>query len=245
MNLSFVRKNLIGKLVVMFVLPACTSVASSDLKTSGMSSRITVTVNGAGASTVSEQLNVDTNATDFVQLSSGDALTAKAGSQSQPMTGTSLLGAISYSAAFTGEAAENTAYTVSLTRASPNTSAPSSTVSIPAPFTISAPAASAQFSRATGDIVVTYSPSGKADPVTWTISGSCTSGSSGSLTGDPGTFTIAHGTLLPPTVDAGAPPTCPLTLTLTRTRPGTLDPAFQGGSITSSQQQTVEISSAP
>jgi hypothetical protein len=240
------QKNLLSKLMVMFVIPACTSVQSSDVKTAGMTAHMNVSVNGAGASTVSTTLNVDTSVTDFVQLSSGDTLTAKAGTQSEAMTASSILGAVSYSAAFTGESAGGTTYTVDLERASPNTSAASNTVTLPSPITISAPAAAATFSRATGDIVVTYTPSGLSDPVTWTLAGPCINVANGSLTADPGTFTIAHGTLTaPPTPDAGPASACALTLSLTRTHSGTIDPAFEGGSITASQVQTVQLQSTP
>ena len=244
MNRFQFRKNLLAGLLTPFLVVACTSVASTDIKTAGITANLTVTGNPNGSTTVDAPLDVDTNATDTVQVTGGDTLTAKAGSQSQPMTATDLLGGYSYSAAFSGEDDGGTVYTVSFNRTS-DVSAPNSTVTMPAPIAISSPASSASFSRATGNIVVDYSPSGGPDPVSWTLGGACINQAGTSLTADPGTFTIVAGSVTVPTGTTTAPGSCSVTLTISRTRTGTIDPAYEGGSINATQTQSVSFISTP
>jgi hypothetical protein len=229
--------------LALFGVGACTDLQSSDLKTAGMSAHINVTADGSGASTSAATLNVDSNITDYVQLTAGDTLVTTVAGQTQTMAATTTLGIITYSAGFTSEDAAGTSYTVALNRSAGNTSAPSSTVTMPAPFTVSAPASSQSFSRANNDITVTYSGSGQPDAMSWTTSGDCINLASASISGDPGTFVIAKGTLA--LQGSNQTQNCTVTLTLSRTRVGTLDTAYYGGAITAAQQRTVTFTSTP
>jgi hypothetical protein len=228
--------------VVVFV-PACTSVKSTDIDTSGMSAHMTVTADGQGDTAVSAELNVDTNATDFVDVSSGDSLSAAAGGgPGRSMTRSDLLGVISYGTSFTGEDAPGTAYTIAFSRNAPNVSAPSSTCTIPQPFAITAPASGMSFSRSTDAVLVTYSNGGQSDAMTYLVSGSCVNTAGGTVPADSGSVAIPKGTL----VDSAGPSTCMATLTLRRSRTGRLDPAFgYGGSISCDQTRTVTFTSTP
>jgi hypothetical protein len=221
---------------------ACTKVASTDLKTSGMSASMNVTADGTGKSTANAQLFVGDSLVDRVDLVGGDTLTATAGNQTQTLQRTNVLNVVTYSADFQGADQEGTKYTIAFTRAS-DTNAPNSIATMPAPFSILTPAASASFSRAGDDITITYA-GGTSDKMSWLASGCIQTVGTQYLTGDPGTFTITKGTLKPDAQSAMA--TCNVTITLYRTRSGQLDPAYgHGGSIFAQQTRTLTISSKP
>ena len=221
-----------------FTLAACTDLQSSDLKTAGMSAHMTIISDDSGQTTVNAWLHVDNNATDFVTLSSGDTLTATAGTQSQSMSEDDALNDVSYTTTFSSENASGAVYTVALERQS-DTSAPDSTCTLPAPFTVASPASGASVSRSS-DIAVTYGAGGTNDAVSYTLSGPCIQGPTGvPLDGDPGAFTIAASSI---TTAAGVSPSepCQATLSIARTRVGTIDPAFgNGGDIECTQSRTV------
>jgi hypothetical protein len=221
---------------------ACTDIQSTDIKTAGMSAHMMIAADGTGATNVSVNLNVDNNGTDYVTLSSGDALVATAGGKNQTLASTNVLGIVSYSAAFNGQDASGTQYTVALNRGTSDTSAPSSTATLPEPFTLGTLSATT-YSRAGTDIAVTYSPAGQSDAVAWTITGDCFNAAGSSVSGDTGAFTVSKGTLS----GTGSQSTqnCQATLTLTRTRPGSLDPAYYGGTISAVQQRSVTWTSTP
>ena len=82
--------------VVFLLCSACTNIESNNLKTAGMSATYIVSADGTGQTIVSANLNVGGNPTDYVDLSTGDTLTASAGGQSHPMARDSALGAIAY-----------------------------------------------------------------------------------------------------------------------------------------------------
>jgi hypothetical protein len=216
----------------------CTTLASSDLKTAGMSAQMTVVSDDSQQTTVTAWLHVDNNLTDFVTLSSGDTLSATAGTQTQAMTEDDVLNDVSYGTTFSSENAANTVYVVALKRAA-DTSAPNSTCNLPAPFQITAPAAGVSLSRST-DISVSYGPGGTNDAVSYTLSGSCIEGPTGeSVNGDPGTFTISHTTITTPAGTSPSQP-CQATLNVKRTRTGTIDPAYgSGGDISCTQSRSV------
>jgi hypothetical protein len=231
-------------ILVLCALTACTKVESSSIKTSGMSAALEVSANGDGTAVASAQLFVDDSLTDRVDLSSGDTLVASSGIASQTMQRSNVLNVVSYQATFQGLDTGGATFTIALRRAS-DTSAPNSTCTMPAPFAISAPAGSTSSSRG-ADLAVAYGPGGTGDSMTWQATGDCIK-STGTqyLTGDPGAFTIAKGTLVP--VDAQhASMSCPVSIVVYRTRKGTLDPAYgHGGNIFAQQTRSVAFTSTP
>ncbi len=235
---------ILGATAFALFAAACTSVKSTDVETSGMSAHMTVTADGQGNTGVNAELNVDVSLTDYVDLSSGDALVATAGGgASQTMSRSDLLGVISYGASFTGQDAPGTAYVVAFDRKAPDVSAPSSTCTIPQPFSLTAPASTASFSRAGDAVVVTYAGSGTSDVMTYLVTGSCVDTASGSVTGDTGTIDHPQGALVQPN---GGTSSCTATLTVRRSRSGQLDPAFgYGGGISCDQARTVSFTSTP
>jgi hypothetical protein len=226
---------------------ACTSVESSSIKTSGMSAYMSVVADGTGSTTATATLHVGNNITDFIDLSAGDSLVASSSGQSRTLNKQSFLGVTSYNNSFQGLDAEGTGYTIAFTRQS-DTSAPSSACTIPKPFTISAPAANATFSRATDDVVLQWAASGTQDQMSYQVDGDCvrTVVQTTIQGGDSGSFTIAKSTLSLQATDVHANDTCPVTVTLRRTRTGQLDSAFgHGGRIDGQQMRTVKFSSRP
>ena len=241
MRPASVKRPLLSALLVL-TLGACSNVASTNIKTAGIEAHLVVAADGTGKTKATAALNVDTSAVDFVKLSDGDSLVAKTGSQSQTLTESELLGAVSYAATFDGADAEGTAYTVSLNRAT-ETSAPSSTVTLPAPFSITAPAPAASFSRANDDLAVTYASAGTHDSMSWSITGDCILNQSKVLDADTGSFTVAKASIKTPS--STTTENCQVTLTVSRTQVGTLDPAYQGGSILGVQTRTLTFTSTP
>jgi hypothetical protein len=224
---------------------ACTDLQSADLKTAGMSAYMTVQADGSGQTQVGAKLHVDTNSTDYVALSAGDTLVASVAGQSQTMSESNVVGIVSYATSFTGEDS-NAVYTVALHRAS-DVSAPNSTCTLPLAYTIATPATGSTFSRANDAITVNYGPGSSGDAVNYSLSGSCiTEPGNASVSGDPGTFTLARGSILPVPNQPPSQSSCQVTLTVTRTRGGTVDPAYgSGGQITCVQTRSTTFTSTP
>lgn len=237
-------RRFLSSVVVMGAVVGCTSVKSADVKTSGMSANMQVVADGTGTTQVAMQLHVDNNITDLVDLTSGDTLTASTGSASSPMSKNEFLGDIWYTASFPNASAEGTVFTVAFNRAS-DVSAPSSVATLPKPFDITSPAASSSqtFSRAAQDITVSYDSSGTQDSMSWQANGSCIQLQTGSIQGDPGTFTIAKGTLVPADSTMKAT-SCQVTVAVIRSRAGTIDSHFgYGGSAAGQQQRSFQFQS--
>lgn len=228
----------------MLLLAACSSPPPAPppavTKTSAMGA--TVTVVGDGQATLAEiALLGGAMGTDHLDLGSGDSLTASKGTP-QPMTKQGMGATLRFDASFGGMDADGTVYTIAFTRTA-DVGAPGTTATMPMPLSIQMPAAGASFSRVTDDIPVTYSPSGGADPISWSIEGPCVRATGMQpVTGDSGNFTIGRGGLH----EAGGGGACDATLAVYRTRPGKLDPAFgRGGSVTAQQLAKVTISTKP
>jgi len=222
----------------------CTDVDSTNLKTSGIRAELTVTGRGDGSAYASAGLYVSDSTLTFVELQEGDSLTATTGDQSKDLTKSELLGLISYGATFSDADAEGTTYSIAFNRDS-DESATGNTASLPAKFNLTAPVGDAlSYSRANDDIVITYDNSGKADEMSYSLDGDCLNVYGQVLDGDPGTITLPKGTLtLKDTTTS--PTSCQVTLTVSRTREGTLDPAFAEGHMAGVQSRSFTFSSMP
>lgn len=222
---------------------ACTSVNSKDLLTAGMSADMHVIADGSGSTSATAVLHVDNNCCDFVDLQGNDRLVASAGGQSQTMAKDTFVGTVSYDASFNGQDAEGAQYTIALSRTS-DKGAPNSNATLPKPFGVSAPAANASASRA-HDLVVSWSPSGTSDKMSWRADGSCIGIATGDIVGDSGNYTIPAGTLKSANPKQSTA-SCSITITVLRTRSGQLDPNFgYGGTIWAAQQRQVQITLTP
>jgi len=237
---------------VCVLLVACENVKSEDVDTDALYADLRVTATGDGASRVGAWLRVGGGLSNtYLDLSSGDSLTARQGESIKTLARQSnVLGEVWYEESFAIDA-ENTPFLISLTRASTDPSAcgtghdaPNSNVSLPAPFTLSAPTADASFSRAADDIPVAWAESGKPDPMTVHFSGGCIVGRSIAVSGDPGTATIPHSMIEP--IRDHETESCRVTITVERRRAGALDPNYgEGGTISAAHVRSIDVLSTP
>ena len=234
-------------------LVGCAEVDSEQIRTSGFFVNADVTAAGDVANIQVRLRTGDDFDSDTIVLTSGDQLSANLTGQTIELPRLNA----AYSGTF-NPAAGGDELTLSLAR--PNdTDAPNSRVTLPLDFDISAPAFSTSF--AAGDsITVVWSPGDRGSTMTLSYSADCTliEGSNsfhGGRVGrtfnnipDTGTHTVAVNAILNAFNDQeelvrGIP--CPLEITLTRERSGSLDPAFQNGSIDASRTKTVLVTATP
>ena len=84
----------------------------------------------------------------------------------------------------------------------------------------------------------------------WSAGGDCIETESGPITGDPGTLTIGADTFRKKTpahpTDPAIPDACLVTLSVSRSRDGVVDPAFEGGgNFQAVQTRSTQFTSAP
>ena len=225
-------------------LLACTNTESENIKTSGIHADIDVTATGTGQTEVSTWLRVGASSNTFLDLSDGDELIASKGTESKKMTRREVFGSVTYNATFDADAAE-TEFKVAFEREN-DVSAPNSHGTLPAAFSLTAPAAAASFARATDTITITWDPSGASDRMHVAANGTCIQAYDVDLDGDPGTATINPSAFKEPTDAEQQGKTCDVTIELRRTRPGTVDSAYgEGGDFISRQVRSRKISSKP
>jgi hypothetical protein len=237
----------IAALAIVLVLTGCSTVDSKDIRTSGITADLLVTLpEDTDAADVSASLRVGT--LTFVELGDGEEVTAAGGGKTVELKHRRSAGATSYWSRLDGVVAPGTEITFDLKRSGDDSSAPKSTVVLPARVRLVAPAAGTTYSRRR-DIAVRFTsePSEAGAILGW--AGECVE--AGSLRLEPGrtAVTIPAGSIKPATSSPspGAKPltTCPIDLTLTRRVEGTLDPAFKNGSVAAETQSTRRITSAP
>ena len=142
-----------------------------------------------------------------------------------------------YDATF-ASAEPDQSYQIGLAR-SADIGAPDSYVTLPDPFTPSAPTTSSR----SAPLTITWTP-GDSDQISINVTG-CASAQLGPLP-DTGTATFPAGTIVADPSNPPNNPTCDLAFAVSRTRNGTLDRAYgQGGSVVAIQRRTIMISSAP
>ncbi len=222
--------------LVLLVVPACNLADSDTVPMSELQADITVVADGSGTADVYAWLwNHPDGAPplneDSIQLVDGDQLTATSAGDSVAMQEAYLVAEYRYAASF-ATAAPGQSFTTVLDRASGDSA--SSTVTLPDPFDLTAPATT---SRAQ-PLTITWTPSGSSDAIALQFDG-CGDAKLGPLA-DTGSATL-DANALSSTTEA-----CQLSLTMTRTRTGSLDQAYgQGGSITAAQQRTTVIATTP
>jgi hypothetical protein len=225
-------------ILLISLLTACGTSESGSLLTTGISAGIGAVTTGNGSTRVTAELfEGNPDQLIFVDLQAGDSLVADINGQSMTLAKAQLLTIIDYEAVFpTGN--EGDQFNVDFQR-SVDSGAPSSTATLPAPFTLDPIAAS--YTR-TAAITMTYGPSGTADTMGWQASGDCIQVITGALPSDSGSITIPANMLV---ATAGAT-ACTVTLSVTRDRNGSLDSHYgKGGSIIGSQVRTATITSTP
>lgn len=230
-------------LLATAVLAGCSQVDSDAVRTSGIYADLSIEADGSGGSLARASLKVGGDSSNtFVNLSDGDALITRVGVTNFQMVRQDALGVVWYQAVPPVDAS-NTAFRISLLRVS-DLSAPNSDVTLPPPFTITAPAAGAEFSRSLAAVTVSWSGSGAADPLTWQIRGDCIVSQSGNQISDTGTLVIPAGAIQP-RQGQGAQ-NCTAEIRLFRSRAGSVDPAYgEGGKLYARQTRAISILSTP
>jgi len=224
-------------------LAACTTVESDNILTSGMYADIAARASGDGTTRVSATLYLGNPINlDFIDLTGSDELDAIHDGQTKVMSETIILNVVSHAATFQADA-EDDEFIVDFVR-DVDPGAPDSVVTLPAPFEIDPTATSA--SRA-DDLTLTWSPA-SPDPMRWSASGNCIDTASGSIDTDTGGMAMTAGTLVKRTPAQGevVPDSCQVTVTVSRSRLGDLDPHYgEGGTIVGEQTRSFSFTSTP
>jgi hypothetical protein len=239
----------------LFLLAAavtgCSSIESADLETSGINAAIEVRPRADGSAT-DVTASLTAGALTFVDLDGDDKLVASSGDVSADMEESNLLGAVNYAAVLNGINTPGDVVTVAFERGEGKEPAPSSTVRLPEQVTMTAPEASASFSRENDDIAVTLESNASDDPVRVSWSGECVQEGGLDVPADQATVTINKGTILKREQADGndpdsqpIPDTCTIKLTASRRVTGTLDAAWGGGGITSVTSSSRDVTSNP
>jgi hypothetical protein len=237
-------------LVVAPLFLACQSIASSDVKTSGIYAALAASSDGTTTALSARLKTGGALSNTFLDLQNGDSLTAYSGTDSAAMVRNTLLGEVWYTASF-APGMGDTPLRVDFERAHDaqtqeclGGSAPNSLATLPAPFALGAPASGATFSRAHGGVTVSWSPSGGSDSMSYDVSGNCILPLNGS-TADTGSVVLTPSPLQAST-SSGALSNCAITIALTRSRSGKVDPAFgEGGAFDAAQVRSVVVQSTP
>ncbi len=236
-------------LALVAVTTACESIESGDLETSGINATISATVRDDGSAT-DVLASLSAGALTSVDLDGEDKLSASADDVSVDLEESNLLGVFAYAGVLEGVSGPGTEVTVSLARSADKTPAPSSTVRLPVPVSLTAPAASAAFSRENDDIVVDIDSAASDDDMRLSWSGECVKNDGLDVPAGQASVTINKGTITKrDQVDANdpdsepVPDSCTVTLRIERVIEGVLDPAWGGGRITSVSADSRDITS--
>ncbi|MDQ6983849.1 MAG: hypothetical protein Q9M44_03955 [Ghiorsea sp.] len=222
-------------IAALFISSGCT-VDSSDIKTSGMDATITVSSTGSNSTSVNVSL---ISGSDDVKLIDGDVLVSTRDGVRKTL---SKLSSGSYETTFSSDT--SAAYTIELQR--PNDPNASSSVNLPAPFSITAPTKNQLFASGT-NVDVQWTPA-ISSVLDYAYSTSCTDTAGGSVqksdtisvVGINGGYTIASANLLPTGIDPNI--TCVCNVNLIRQVQGTISPALKSGStITASQTRNISF----
>ncbi|MCC6809912.1 MAG: hypothetical protein IT381_20960 [Deltaproteobacteria bacterium] len=237
-------KRFLFLLVSLCTFAAC-KVDSTEVHMSGISADIRVVAEQSDQTDVTVYLQRgDIDSLTYLDLKGNDKLFATAAGMTEKELSRSAFITISYDTRYSGITAAATEFAVRFQRTI-DRGAPRSACTMPAAFDFSTPNAATQFSRATQDIDVTYSPSGSGDQMRFKLTGSCINTVERTIdTGDLGSFKIQKSLITAQTDEQNK--TCDVTLELERVKKGTLDSNFgKGGKIECLQRRTRAFKSAP
>lgn len=218
------KTRLLSALALVGLLSGCTeTVDSQNIKTQGISATISATAETDQETRLIATLKVGGDESNtYVDLSGGDRIFASSGDKRVEMQAQST-GV--YEAEFNTAAAE-AEFLIDLQRENDD-DAPANRGTLPSPFTLTMGASAV--SRA-ADITVTWAPSGSNDDVRLELNGSCTFLETIDVPGDTGAYTIPANTLTATGAMDQPPPTCDVNVTMTHSRSGTTDSAFDSES---------------
>jgi len=228
--------------LLAMVLEACTTpVKSEDYPTAQMDANYDAACDGTSTVLTGVFTEDGTTLATYVTLSDGDAVSASSGSNSVPLAELDVGELISYVGGLP-IIEQDTPFVFTLTR-TVDDGAPDSEVTLPPPFELGPVSPAQSYSFGTNTLSLSWSGNTADDPMSLDISGDCIEEYTEVLDPDPGHIEIAPGTFVGVNGRSGA--SCSLTATLTRTREGTLDAGFAGGSVDARQQRSASFGAAP
>ncbi len=224
----------------------CETHDSNQILTSAMSARIQATADGNGETEVRVNLFLGpVGNLDRIELEGDDELwvTAPTG-DSVRMSERVFAGTPSYTASFPMEDTD-TEFIVEFDR-SLDRGAPDTRLTLPEPLQgLTIGDSETPYSRNADDIIVNWVPSMANDDMNWTLSGGCINNLVGTPDGDPGTATIVAGSITSRS-ETSRDNMCLVTLTVRRTRLGSIDPGYgEGGEASATQEKTIQFMSIP
>jgi hypothetical protein len=211
--------------------------SSSNIKTGGIAALIDVYADDDTSATVHVELKVGGSSSNtYVALEGGDSLTATANGKTKTLTS---IDTGIYEADFSGVEG-GTEFQVTLDRPD-DTTASDNSGTLPDPFTLDRP--TADLSRMTDDLELTWAPSDTGDGMNVDISGKCIFHYSHAMS-DTGSFVVAAGKL--ESTGGDEPETCDLTAHVERARDGSADTIFDPESyFTLHQRRSAKFTSNP
>ncbi len=233
----------LGVSLGLFLGTGCQKVASSSVKTSGIYADLSVTASGTGAAEVRAALRVGGPLSNtFLDLDAGDSLSAAVNGSTYPLARTAaILSAVSYIASVPVET-PGTVFVIAFSRAS-EVSAPASSITLPAAFTISAPVASSSASRA-ANLDIKWNAAAQGDLIDLRITGPCVTPLTKLSQTDSGQITVTTADLK--ALNGKETSSCEITVELSRKKAGIVDPAFgSGGTAFGIQKRSVKLTSTP
>ncbi len=226
-------------LLSALLFTGCAKTDSMDLLSTGIHAGISAKATGDGTTDVYAVLYVGNPLNlNYVDLTGDDQLIASFGSQEKVMTETVTLNIVSHKASFTSDNAGDQ-FQVAFER-SVDDGAPNSIVTLPPKFTLDAAPTTA--SRA-ANLSLTWSPidTTAGHVMRWEVKGDCIENESQILASDTGSLMIEANRIRKRMGEMVADQ-CPMTLTVTRGKPGQLDPGYgKGGTIEGQQIRTVML----
>lgn len=232
------RTQPLAALALLLGASACESLPSDEVKTESIWADFTATSDGSTTHTTGVLRVGGATSNTFVDLEGGDTLTVTAGGETKEMLEGYIGDIFVYDADF-DVADEDEEFLFAFER-EVETSAPESTVTLPAVFEITAPAADTVFSRSADGVTVSWDPSGQDDQVFVSVEGDCIWTKNVAVDGDPGTYTIQPGVI--DSLDEENPAACDGRVVVERVRTGSLDPAYgEGGTVRGLQQRSVSV----
>ena len=223
---------------------ACTDVKSEEVTTAGMYLDYTVVTQGEGTgSEVNTLLRVGgATSTTYVDLSVGDQLAVSVGDEESVLNQVSLGVVHSYQQRFDADA-EGSEFTLSFDRAD-QTGAPASIAILPTPFEITLPIVDESFSRSVeaGELVIEWDSSSD-DRVNIAVHGDCFASYFALDEADMGNHSIPLSYFKDNEYDSVS--TCSAEVSVERSRAGSVDREFGGGSAQGVQRRTVTVQLEP
>jgi hypothetical protein len=228
--------------VAVLAAGGCAQTDSSDLLTSGIYASITAAASGDGTTRVSTTLYVGNPINlNFVNLEGDDQLVASYGNAEMVMTETVFLNIVTHQATFNTDTPGDQ-FQVAFER-SVDGGAPNSIAVLPERFTLD-PLTSTTASRSQ-PLTLTWGPIDASNLMRWEARGDCIGLETQNLSVDAGTLTI-EADRIKKREGEGVADQCPITITVTRGRPGQLDRGYgKGGFIEGQQVRTIMLTSTP